>query len=231
VSGRSERQRRQEARQGPARTGWHRLLALPMVIPLAIALVGAAAVWALLSRATVPVTTPPTPAASPTRTPAELASVDTSATGAPVDGIECSAHEGSLFHIHAHLAVFVDGTAAIIPAGIGIAPPRDVQKTSTVTYVAGGRCFYWVHSHTADGIVHIESPVQRSFTLGDYFDIWQQPLSATAVGPAKGTVTAYVDGGVFSGDPRSIAVTAHSVIQLDVGTVVPPQPFTFTGGL
>jgi hypothetical protein len=31
--------------------------------------------------------------------------------------------------------------------------------------VAGGSCFMWLHTHAADGIVHIESPVTRTFTL------------------------------------------------------------------
>ncbi len=37
--------------------------------------------------------------------------------------------------------------------------------------MAGG-CFYWLHTHTEDGIIHIESPVQRTFTLGHFFAIW-----------------------------------------------------------
>jgi hypothetical protein len=35
----------------------------------------------------------------------------------------------------------------------------------------------------------------------------------------------------FAGDPRSIKLTPHAVIQLDIGKVVPPQPFTFPAGL
>jgi hypothetical protein len=45
-------------------------------------------------------------------------------------------------------------------------------------------------------------------------------------------VTAYVDGRRFTGDPRSIPLRAHAVIQLDVGSlVVPPQPYRFPAGL
>jgi hypothetical protein len=42
-------------------------------------------------------------------------------------------------------------------------------------------------THANDGIIHIESPVQRTYTLGQFFDVWQQPLSPTRVGPAPGT--------------------------------------------
>ena len=29
----------------------------------------------------------------------------------------------------------------------------------------------WLHTHAADGIVHIESPVDRTYTLGNFFDV------------------------------------------------------------
>jgi hypothetical protein len=153
------------------------------------------------------------------------------AVGPTVDGIKCEASEQVLFHIHAHLAVFVNGRTGTIPEGIGIAPPRTSEQTTDGPFVLGGTCFYWLHSHTADGVIHIESPIQRTFTLGNYFDIWNQPLSATRVGQAIGPVTAYVDGRRFTGDPRSIPLGAHSVIQLDVGTIVAPAPYTFAQGL
>jgi hypothetical protein len=34
-----------------------------------------------------------------------------------------------------------------------------------------------------------------------------------------------------SGDPRSVPLNAHDVIQLDVGSVVPFQSYTFPAGL
>ncbi len=55
-----------------------------------------------------------------------------------------------------------------------------------------GTCFYWLHVHTTDGIVHIESPSKtQGFTLGQFFDIWGVPLSSTQVGPATGKVTVF----------------------------------------
>src|SRR5437763_14718324 len=45
--------------------------------------------------------------------------------------------------------------------------------------------------HYPDFVVHVESPVQRTFTLGDFFAIWGQPLSPTRVGPASGSVNAF----------------------------------------
>ena len=147
----------------------------------------------------------------------QLAAADTNITGQPVNGIECLGSEQLKFHDHAHLSIFVDGAQRTVPAFIGIAPD--------------GSCLYWLHSHTPDGVIHMESPVQRSFTLGDYFDIWGQPLSSTQVGPAKGTVTAFVDGKRFNGDPRTIKLAEHANIQLDVGKVVPFKDYTYGQGL
>lgn len=158
-----------------------------------------------------------------------LAPPDASLTGQPIDGISCQA-EMVLFHIHAHLAVYVDGTPRTVPAGIGITPPLQEETVDGAPYVAGGSCLYWLHSHTADGIIHIESPVQRTFTLGEYFDIWGVPLDGTHVGPATGTVVAYVNGQVYTGDIRAIPLNAHTLIQLDVNGNVPPAPFTFPAG-
>jgi hypothetical protein len=164
--------------------------------------------------------------------PTLLASTDGQGQGQPVDGISCDTSEQVVYHIHAHLAVYTNGEARIIPEGIGIVPPTEVVQTSAGPFVAAGKCFYWLHSHTADGIIHVESPSQRVYTLGNYFDIWNQPLSATQVGPAHGQVTAYVDGQPFTGDPRSIPLNVHALIQLDVGSASPgPQPFTLPAGL
>ena len=49
----------------------------------------------------------PIPAAPP------LAGTATAATGQPVDGISCQTSEQTVFHIHAHLTVFVNGLSLI----------------------------------------------------------------------------------------------------------------------
>jgi hypothetical protein len=148
-----------------------------------------------------------------------------------IDGIKCETSEQLLFHVHSHLAIFVNGQQRSIPMGIGIAPPRQTEAGATGSFVVAGTCFYWLHAHTSDGIIHIESPIQRTYTLGNYFDIWHQPLSSTQVGPAHGTVTAYRNGQLFSGNPRNITIGAHIVIQLDVGKNVPFKNFTAWDGL
>src|SRR5208282_2454411 len=167
----------------------------------------------------------PIPAAAP------LAGTATAATGQPVDGISCQTSEQTLFHIHAHLTIFVNGSARQIPAAIGI-PGAQATNTPRGPFIETGTCFYWLHTHAADGIIHIESPVQRTYTLGNFFDIWGQPLGPDQVGPASGHVVAIYNGQVYQGNPRDIPLNAHAQIQLQVGTpLIEPQHITFPDGL
>jgi hypothetical protein len=167
----------------------------------------------------------PVPAGPP------LASTATVAAGQPVDGISCQTSEQTLFHIHAHLTIFVNGAARQVPAGIGI-PGAQATQSAQGPFIESGTCFYWLHTHAADGIVHIESPVERTFTLGNFFDIWGQPLGPDQVGPAKGHVVAIYNGQVWQGNPRDIPLNAHAQIQLQVGTpLVAPGQITFPNGL
>jgi len=160
-----------------------------------------------------------------------LATTATKATGNPVDGIRCDTSEQVLFHIHAHLTVFVNGSPRQIPAGIGI-PGAQAQNTPKGTFISNGTCFYWLHTHAADGIIHTESPVHRTYTLGNFFNIWGQPLGPSQVGPAKGHVTAIYNGKVYEGNPRDIPIKADAQIQLQVGTpLVAPESITWPSGL
>jgi hypothetical protein len=158
--------------------------------------------------------------------PAKALPVRPMAQGATVDGVSCQPTEQVVYHIHQHLAIFVNSTRQTVPAGIGIPGGAPVQG-----FVAGGRCLYWLHTHDTSGIIHVESPTQKNYTLGQFFDIWGWPLTTSQVGHATGKVTTYVNGKQFSGDPRSITLTPHEVIQLDVGQVVPPKPYRFAPGL
>lgn len=165
----------------------------------------------------------PGPEGIPSQTGAPLASIAGAASGAPVDTIRCQASEQVAYHIHAHLAVFVNGAPRSIPYGIGVVTP-DVTQTGQGPFAEATRCYYWLHTHAGDGVIHVESPTQRQYTLGDFFDIWREPLGGRQVGPAAGSVTAYVNGVRYTGDPRGIVLTEHEDIQLDVGApVVSPE--------
>jgi hypothetical protein len=153
-----------------------------------------------------------------------LAPASTAATGQTVDGVQCQSTEQVVYHIHAHLSVFDHGSPRPIPLGIGIVKPV-VQHTTAGDFAQASNCYYWLHTHVQDGIIHIESPTKTVYTLGQFFDEWRQPLSTSQVGPVKGPVTAYLNGKRFTGDPRSIQLTPHAVIQLNVGSP-PVAPLT-----
>jgi hypothetical protein len=79
-------------------------------------------------------------------------------------------------------------------------------------------------------LIHVEAAVERSFVLGEFFDVWGQPLGPSEVGPARGEVTATVNGKVWTGDPREIPLERHAQIQLQVGRpLVEPQVIRFPG--
>jgi hypothetical protein len=149
-----------------------------------------------------------------------LAPSSSTGTGV-VHGIACGPTEQLVYHIHAHLMVFVNGQPRALPGGIGI-PGSVVQPTTKGPWAFGGQCIYWLHTHAPDGIIHIESPTERIYTLGEFFDEWHQPLSPTQVAGAHGKVTAIVNGSVWRDNPRAIRLEPHAVIQLDVGKPTPP---------
>jgi hypothetical protein len=159
-----------------------------------------------------------------------LAPASTTAPGTTVDGlIQCAPIEQLAYHIHIHLQVYVDGQPRALPAAIGLLGPV-AQQTQSGPFYGASRCYYWLHTHASDGIIHVESPTARIYTLGTFFDEWRQPLSSNQVATASGKVTAYVNGKVWTGNPRSIPLKPHNQIQLDVGTPLAPfTPISFGG--
>jgi hypothetical protein len=138
--------------------------------------------------------------------------------GQPVDGIRCDQMESSVFHIHQHLALYDGGKPVAVPSDVG-------------RPLVGG-CLYWLHTHSPDGIIHVESPVFRSFTLGQFFDIWGEPLGPSVAGPvrAKGKLTVFVNGHRYDGNPRSIELAQHTEIVIEnAPPLVTPPPVDWQG--
>lgn len=123
--------------------------------------------------------------------------------------------------------------APALALAASLSPGQSVDGISCAPLVvASGACFSWLHTHAADGIVHIESPIQRTYTLGEFFDVWHQPLTASRVATAAGRVTAFVNGRPYLGDARTIPLVAHEQIQLEVGRpLVRPESISFPNGL
>jgi hypothetical protein len=132
--------------------------------------------------------------------------------------------EGTVEHIHAHLDVIVNGQPVVVPADLGI-------DTSTNQLSP-------LHTHDTTGVLHIESPVQADFSLGQLFTEWQVSLSADQIGGLKAgdgnVLQAYVNGKPYTGDPAGIILHAHDEIAIVYGTPAqqgnPPSSYTFPAG-
>jgi hypothetical protein len=190
-----------------------------------------------------PPATQPGPETVPVASGPKVATLINAANGQTVAGVQCNTNEKTVSHVHTHLTIFVNGQARVIPYGIGI-PGFQAQETNPPApagpgpFVVTGTCFYWLHAHANDGIIHVESPSKtEGFTLGQFFDIWGVPLSSTQVGSATGKVTVFFTSPgkspmLYTGNPRDLPLGDHYQIQLVVGTpIVAPVQVTNWGGL
>ncbi|TQF01289.1 hypothetical protein E6W39_02365 [Kitasatospora acidiphila] len=159
--------------------------------------------------------------AAPWNAPAD-ASAAVAAAGLPM-----LSSEGTAEHIHTHLDVYVDGKQVTVPALLGI--DESAQQISPL------------HTHDTSGVIHIESPVQTDFTLGQFMTEWQVSMSADHIGGSTTdqthALTAYVNGKAVSGDPAAIVLHAHDEIALVYGTAAEnsqvnvPNSYAFAAGL
>lgn len=147
------------------------------------------------------------------------------ANGFARDGMSCLGMEGTAQHIHMYLAIYVNGQQTQVPPDTGI--------------VNNGQCYYPLHVHSDPGdenIIHLESPTNDTYTLGAFFDVWGQPLSATQVmsyhtdASHKLTIVT-IDGSghktVYTGNPLNIKFSEHETIYILYNSPnVNTQPFT-----
>lgn len=142
------------------------------------------------------------------------------AAGLPMLGREMLA-----VHYHAHLDVIVGDRSVVVPAGIGIDQARGVLSA--------------LHTHTPDGIVHIESAVDIPYTLGQFFTEWGQSLTPRQVGafrlPPGWVLRVFQDGTDVSVAPDRLRFRQHDEIAVWVGPVderpVVPSFYLFPQGL
>jgi hypothetical protein len=122
--------------------------------------------------------------------------------------------EGTAVHIHQHLDVYVDGHEVTVPAGIGINP-------------AVG--FAPLHVHDTSGVVHVESPTVRRYTLGQFFAVWGVRFTPSCLGGycAGGgrQLRVFVDGRAVHGDPAAVTLEPRQEIVVAFGTAAQlPSP-------
>ena len=134
-----------------------------------------------------------------------------SSAAAVIDGIECNTSEFAVLHIHAHLDFYVNGKHMTVPERIGI---------------VDNKCLYWMHTHDASGVMHIESPKSEDFTLTQFIDIWK----TTGDFPISGaTPKIFVNGQSVNTTLDNIKINKHDEIALVYGTtpLVIPSVYQF----
>jgi hypothetical protein len=133
--------------------------------------------------------------------------------------------EGTAVHIHQHLDLYVDGRKVTVPAGIGIDP-------------AVG--FAPLHTHDPSGVLHVESPTVRTYTLGQFFAVWGVRFTPSCLGGycAGGgrQLRVFVDGRPVQADPTAITLEPHQEIVIAFGTAAQlpspvPSTYQFPPGL
>jgi hypothetical protein len=152
-------------------------------------------------------------------------------TTPPANAIPCDLLEHTQVHYHAELQ--------ILNAGAPVTIPTDVGRTDA--------CYYWLHLHTGEpGIIHVEAPDDRTFTLGQFFQVWSlwsgqkelidsRHVSTISLSSSQ-RLAVYVDTGdgaqAYTGDPGDIVLKEHEVITLEITppTVDPPPAYDWPPG-
>jgi hypothetical protein len=126
--------------------------------------------------------------------------------------------EGTAVHIHQHLDLYVDGRKVLVPAGIGIDP--------AVGYAP-------LHTHDPSGVIHVESPTVRTYTLGEFFAVWGVRFTPGCLGGycAGGgrQLRLFVGGRAYRGAPTTLALAPHQELVVAFGTAAQlPSPIPST---
>lgn len=133
--------------------------------------------------------------------------------------LDALGQEGTVIHIHQHLDVYVNGKKVTVPALIGID--------------TAGQFLTQLHTHDATGILHVESPTQRSFVLGQLFGEWGVKLTADCISTFCGKLHWWVNGKKMTGNPAQLVLKAHQEIVIAYGNPPFPVPssYKFPAGL
>jgi hypothetical protein len=132
--------------------------------------------------------------------------------------------ESVVFHIHQHIDIVVDGQPVTVPLQVGI--------------TAAGE-FAVIHTHDTSGVIHVESPVQKDYTLGEFFDVWGVLFTKNCIGGlctnGTKTLTVYVNGTKLTTDPTKLVLQAHQEIVVAYGNTADlpkpiPKSYSFPAG-
>jgi hypothetical protein len=74
-----------------------------------------------------------------------------------------------LMHIHPQLSVKVNGQPVTVPQDIGI--DKSLWRDHSLDKY-GMQGMSPLHTHDGSGMIHVESSVERDYTLGELLDVW-----------------------------------------------------------
>lgn len=131
-------------------------------------------------------------------------------------------NEPIVIHMHTTLRIIVHGKHVIIPKHIGIDPA--LYKTHDLDkYGIKNPRTYPLHTHDTSGVIHIESTQIRTFTLGQFFDVWGKTFNENCIldrcNDGLNEVRMHVDG-IESFEFREHLTKDGEVITIEYG---PPE--------
>ena len=110
-------------------------------------------------------------------------------------GVPCLTSEE--FHLHPRLTIKIDGAEEPLPANIGI-------------YEG---CTQELHTHGADGVIHVESDTDKGYTFQHFLNVWGLSLSQ------EGFIARLTVGGTFNDNDTSFKLEDGQEILLEFITI------------
>jgi hypothetical protein len=74
-----------------------------------------------------------------------------------------------VMHIHPQISVSISGQPTIVPENVGM--DKTLWKDHSLDKY-GMQGMSPLHTHDSSGIIHVESSVNRDYTLGEFLDVW-----------------------------------------------------------
>ncbi len=108
------------------------------------------------------------------------------------------------YHVHGRLSVFIDGKQTPVPNNIGL----NQRQASAL------------HTHDAEGIMHIEADAPRDVKLSEFFIVWGVKFSKDQIGKYKNesgkTVQVFVNGQKVD-DPENYLIKPRDDVVVGYG--------------
>ncbi len=113
-------------------------------------------------------------------------------------------------HLHPHLDVVVDGKSITVPSQIGINSSLWKDRSLDKYGLQG---LSPLHTHDNSGTIHVESNANRSYTLGEFLNIWGG-LDLNGKKTVKATL---VNGSNPVSDYNNLVLRDGQRIKLEIG--------------